>query len=50
MKEYFKVVWGIKEARFEQLEDAKKFFDEKVDEFRAPVLSKVEIVETILED
>ena len=50
MKQYYKVVWGFKEATFDRLEDAKSFFDEKVNEFRAPVLSKVEEVETILED
>ena len=47
---YFKVVWGCKEARFDRLEDAKAWFDEKMDDGRAPVLSKVEEVETILED
>lgn len=50
MKEYFKVVWNLKEAHFDRLADAKAFFDEKVEEFKAPVLSKVELVETILED
>ena len=50
MKLYYKVVWGFKEARFDRLEDAKVWFDEKMADGRAPVLSKVEEVETILED